>query len=69
MGTSIVARALDRLREWWSVADPDERIEGSGEVYLDPAYNGRYGAERELQRLAAADEGDDEAAPSQGRES
>jgi hypothetical protein len=51
---------LARIREWWAVDPPEERIEGSGEVYLDPAYNGRYEAEREMQRLAAADE-DDEA--------
>jgi hypothetical protein len=46
---------VSRLREWWAVEDPDERIEGSGDVYLDPAYNGRYAAERELQGLADAD--------------
>ena len=50
---------LVRLREWYAVEDPGERIEGSGEVYLDPAYNGRYEAERELKRLSNADGEDD----------
>lgn len=53
-------RALQRLREWWSVEDPEDRIEGSGKTHLDPAYNGRYEAEREMQRLSeAAEEADD----------
>ncbi len=51
---------LARLREWWRVDDGDERFEGSGEVILDPAYNGRYRGERELQRLSrAAEEAED----------
>jgi len=52
----VLRRALQRVREWWSVEDPDERIEGSGEVHLDPAYNGRYEAEREMQRISEAAE-------------
>lgn len=52
----MLRRALQRLREWWSVEDPEERIEGSGKTYLDPAYNGRYEAEREMQRLSEAAE-------------
>jgi len=52
----MLRRALQRVREWWSVDDPEERIEGSGEVHLDPAYNGRYEAERELQRISEAAE-------------
>ncbi|MFB6151055.1 MAG: hypothetical protein ABEJ40_04540 [Haloarculaceae archaeon] len=59
MVTRAVARFVARVREWWAVDDPEERIEGSGEVYLDPAYNGRYAGERELQRLAAAGEDDE----------
>ncbi|PSP86170.1 hypothetical protein BRC83_01955 [Halobacteriales archaeon QS_1_68_17] len=47
---------LARLREFVAVEDPEERIEGSGEPYLDPAYNGRYTAERRLRDLARADE-------------
>jgi len=47
---------LAKLRAWWTLDDPDERIEGSGEVYLDPAYNGRYAAERNLIALANAEE-------------
>jgi hypothetical protein len=47
---------LAKLRAWWTLDDPDERIEGSGEVYLDPAYNGRYAAERNLNALANAEE-------------
>jgi len=52
----MLRRALQRVREWWSVEDPEERIEGSGEVHLDPAYNGRYEAEREMQRISEAAE-------------
>lgn len=52
----MLRRALQRVREWWSVDDPEERIEGSGEVHLDPAYNGRYAAEREMQRISEAAE-------------
>lgn len=52
--------AITRLREWWAVEDPEERIEGSGDVCLDPAYNGRYTAERELKRLAEADEDEED---------
>jgi len=55
-----------RFREWWAVDDPEERIEGPGEAYLDPAYNGRYTAERELKRLAAAEEEADEPDPRDG---
>lgn len=55
-----LGRLRKRLADWWAVEDPDERIEGSGEVYLDPAYNGRYTAERKLNELAeAADEDED----------
>lgn len=52
---------LERLRGWLvgllgrDGADADradaDRVEGSGEVILDPAYNGRYTAERSLQRM------------------
>jgi hypothetical protein len=52
----MLRRALQRVREWWSVEDPEERIEGSGEVHLDPAYNSRYEAEREMQRISEAAE-------------
>jgi hypothetical protein len=50
----LIHRLLARLRDWWAVEDPAERIEGSGDVVLDPAYNGRYTAERRLQGLARA---------------
>jgi len=56
MVRATVGRLVSRLREWWAVEDPEERIDGPGEAYLDPAYNGRYTAERELNRLAAAGE-------------
>lgn len=46
---------LARLRSWIAVEDED-RTEGSGDVYRDPAYNGRYEAEREVDRLAEAAE-------------
>lgn len=48
-------RLVERLRAWWRPADADERISGSGDVYLDPAYNGRYTAERQLQELNGED--------------
>jgi hypothetical protein len=51
---------LGRLRSWWAVEDADERIEGSGEVYLDPAYNGRYTGERRLQQFSQLDEDHDD---------
>lgn len=51
---------LQRLRSWWAVDDPDERIEGGGGVYLDPAYNSRYTAERALEAYANLDEQSDE---------
>jgi len=61
MVRATVGRLVARLREWWAVEDPEERIDGPGEGYLDPAYNGRYTAERELNRLAAAGEEADDA--------
>lgn len=52
---------VTRFREWYAVGDPEDRIEGSGEVHLDPAYNGRYEAEREMQRLSkVAEDGDED---------
>ena len=59
---STLQRLLGRLRDWWRVENPEERIDGSGDVYLDPAYNGRYTAERQLQELANA-EGEDDPVP------
>jgi hypothetical protein len=53
---SALSRLRARIAEWWAVEDPEDRIEGSGEVHLDPAYNGRYTAERRLQELAAAED-------------
>jgi hypothetical protein len=55
----LLSKLRARLAEWWAVEDPEERIEGSGEVYLDPAYNPSYTAERNLQELSAADEPED----------
>ena len=52
---SLFGRVRERVRSFWDLEDPEERIEGSGEVYLDPAYNGRYEAERELQEQADLD--------------
>ncbi|MFC4358067.1 hypothetical protein ACFO0N_08920 [Halobium salinum] len=45
---------LVRLREWVAVEDAEDRVEGTGEAVLDPAYSGRYTAERELRRLSDA---------------
>lgn len=53
------------LRERIAVEDPDDRIEGSGEVILDPAYNARYEGERELKRLSDIDVEDEESGPPQ----
>jgi len=61
---NLVERVRARIRSFWDLEDPEERIEGSGEVYLDPAYNGRYEAERELQKQASLDaEADEEVRP------
>jgi hypothetical protein len=56
----LLARLRERVRSFWDLEDPDERIEGSGEVYLDPAYNGRYEAERKLKEQARLAEETDE---------
>jgi hypothetical protein len=50
----LLSKLRARLAEWWAVEDPEERIEGSGEVHLDPAYNEQYTAERRLRKLAEA---------------
>ena len=54
----LLSTLRTRLAEWWAVEDPEERIEGSGEAYLDPAYNPSYTAERRLQEMAAAEQDD-----------
>ncbi|PSQ41627.1 hypothetical protein BRD10_00180 [Halobacteriales archaeon SW_12_71_31] len=49
----MIGGLLDRLRALFGGSDDrEERTEGSGEVYRDPAYNGRYEAEREVERIA-----------------
>ncbi|WP_121820561.1 hypothetical protein [Halostella salina] len=53
---AALARLWNRLGDAVAVEDPEDRIEGSGEVYLDPAYNGRYEGERDIQRLSDADD-------------
>ena len=62
---SALSRLHARLAAWWSVEDPEDRIEGTGEVYLDPAYNGRYEAERNLKELADAETPEESDADSQ----
>jgi len=52
---SLLGRVRARIASFWDLEDPEERIEGSGEVYLDPAYNSRYEGERELQKQATLD--------------
>jgi hypothetical protein len=52
----MIGRLVTRLRSWIAVEDDEDRTDGSGEVYRDPAYNGRYEAEREVDRLAEAAE-------------
>ncbi|AFZ74072.1 hypothetical protein [Natronobacterium gregoryi] len=39
---------LDRLRKWWSVDDPEERIEGSGEPIVSPKHRRAPEAEQAL---------------------
>jgi hypothetical protein len=56
----VLGGLLERLREAVRVEPADERIDGTGDVYLDPAYNGRYTAERELKRLAEAESADED---------
>ena len=51
----LLCRVRARVASFWDLEDPEERIEGSGEVYLDPAYNSRYEGERELQKQATLD--------------
>jgi len=59
--STMLRSALQRLYDWWTLdEDPDERIEGSGKPIRDPAYNGRYTAERRLDDLVEAAEGEDE---------
>lgn len=50
----MLRAALARLRGLFASEDDEDRYDGTGEVYLDPAYNGRYEAERELRRLSKA---------------
>lgn len=69
---NVIGRTLEsivaQLRGVWEVTDPDERIEGSGEAYLDPAHNPRYTLERRLQDLEAAKQEDvEDARESLGR--
>lgn len=58
---AFLARVAARVRGFWDLEDPEERIDGSGEVYLDPAYNSRYEAERNLTELSEANEHADQA--------
>ncbi|NGM69472.1 hypothetical protein G6M89_10720 [Natronolimnobius sp. AArcel1] len=43
---------LARVREWVSVADPEERIDGSGEAIVSPQHRRSLEAEWELKRLS-----------------
>ncbi|OVE84371.1 hypothetical protein [Natronolimnobius baerhuensis] len=45
-------RFLARVREWVSIADPDERIDGSGEAIVSPQHRRSLEADRELERLS-----------------
>ena len=67
---TLLGGMRERISSFWDLKDPEERIEGSGEVYLDPAYNGRYEGERELQRQANLDAEIEEgrSPPDDGRE-
>lgn len=43
--------AVARLREWVSVEDLEERIEGSGEAIVSPQHRRSREAERELEGI------------------
>lgn len=62
MGTGYLSPMLRAVLRWLrdliAVEDSEDRIEGSGEVILDPAYNSRYEAEGELKRLSNIDDDD-----------
>lgn len=45
-------RLLARVREWMSVRDPDDRIEGSGEAIISPQHRRSLEANRELERMS-----------------
>ncbi|ELZ25982.1 MULTISPECIES: hypothetical protein [Natrinema] len=47
----MIRSVLSRLREWISVEDPEERIEGSGAAIVSPQHRRSLEAERELDRL------------------
>jgi hypothetical protein len=47
----MIRDAIDRLREWVAVEDPDERIEGSGKAITSPQHRRSPASERELERL------------------
>ncbi|SDQ92514.1 hypothetical protein [Natronobacterium texcoconense] len=34
----MLRSVISRLRQWWSVEDPEERIEGSGEPIVSPKH-------------------------------
>ncbi|EMA45725.1 hypothetical protein [Halobiforma nitratireducens] len=48
----MVRSLFDRLREWWRVEDPEERIEGSGEPITSPQHRRSPDAERTLEEHA-----------------
>jgi len=47
----MIRSVLSRLREWISVEDPEERIEGSGEAIASPQHRRSLEAERALDGL------------------
>jgi len=53
---AVVRRLFTRLRAWigddTSVGTDGDTVDDSGAEYRDPAYNGRYEAEREVERIA-----------------
>lgn len=48
----MIRSLVDRLREWWSLEDPEERIEGSGEPITSPQHRRSLEAERTLEEHA-----------------
>lgn len=52
----MLRRIWSRFREWVSVEDPDERIEGSGEAITSPQHRRSADAERVLHESREAAE-------------
>ncbi|MCU4751598.1 hypothetical protein OB919_06335 [Halobacteria archaeon AArc-curdl1] len=52
----MIQRLVKRVRAWFAVEDPEDRIEGSGEAITSPQHRRSAEAEAELERLQEAAE-------------